>query len=517
MSKAVYSTEKYKGLSPAEFFYRNKEMAGFSNPIRAVYQTIRELLENSLDATELHGILPEIEISIMQLEDNLVRIRVKDNGIGIPEKEVPLVFGRVFYGSKYDLRQSRGVFGLGIKMALLYSQITTGKPIYIMSSTTQSTTVYEYELMIDISKNIPIVLKHSIYKKRDKFHGTIVDLSLEGNWIGARKRVLEYIKRTAIIAPYAKIIFKTPDMEINYDRVTKILPQPPRYGKPHPYGIDLEMLKRLISECNSTTSLRDFLLNMFEGIGEKTVRDFLKWAGLNGSSRVKSFTLKELNILARKLREYPGWRRPRAIPLSPIGEKLLREGIKKILKPEYVTAVTRRPSSYRGHPFIVEAAIAIGGEIPLLDKPLLLRYANKIPLLYDEGADVARKVLDSINWNYYKVKFPNRIAVLVHLCSTKIPFKGVGKEAIADVPEIENEIDNAIKDCARRLRRHISRTERIYRLRQKKTIIMKYLPEVIRSLKIITNVDEDILKNKILKILERELERRSMVRIDGKR
>jgi len=514
MGRTVYSVEKYKGLSPAEFFYRNKEMAGFANPIRAVYQTIRELLENSLDATELHGILPEIEIHISQLEENIVKIKVKDNGIGVPEKEVPLVFGRVFYGSKYDLRQTRGVFGLGIKMALLYSQITTGKPIYIMSSTTQSPIIYEYALMIDISRNIPIVLKHNIYKKTNNFHGTIVELMLEGNWIGARKRILEYIKRTAIIAPYAKIVFKAPNIDLKYDRVTKILPEPPKYGKPHPYGTDIEMLKRLISGCNSSLTLREFLLDMFEGIGEKTVKDFLKWAGLNGSFRIKSFTLNELNILARKLREYPGWRRPRAIPLSPIGEKLLKEGIKKILKPEYVTAVTRKPSSYRGHPFIVEAAIAIGGEVPLLDKPFLLRYANKIPLLYDEGADVARKVLDSIKWNYYKVKFPNRIAVIVHLCSTKIPFKGVGKEAIADVPEIKNEIENAVKDCARRLRRHISRTERIHRLRQKKTIILKYLPEVIRSLKIITSIDENILKQKILKILERELKKRSLVRVN---
>ena len=505
--------DKYKGISAAEFFYRNREIAGFSNPTRALYQTIRELVENALDATELYGVHPliKLEISLDKDNPNIVTVKVEDNGIGIPKEEVPFVFGRVFYGSKYTLKQSRGVFGLGIKMAVLYAQITTGKPIYVKSSTPSSKEIYEYELVIDISKNIPIVLNEKVYKKRKKWHGTVVSLTIEGNWTGARRRIEEYIRRTALIAPYAEIYLKGPDTEIHFPRSTKVLPTPPEEGKPHPYGIDLEMLKSLISRTKKTTTVREFLLKTFDGVGKSTVLQFLEWANINGDVPLKKLTIEEVELLARKMREFPNWRRPRSITLSPLGEVLLIEGIKKTLNPEFVAAVSRKPSSYSGHPFIVEVGIAYGGEVPVVDRPLLLRFANKIPLLYDEGVDVSRKVVDNIDWNYYKIKLPAPLAVVVHICSTKIPFKGVGKEAIAEVPEIEKEIENAIKEVARKLRRHVSRMERLFETAKRRTEIGKYIPEIARALSEITNLNQEIFEKALRKMLNKKvptLERR---------
>jgi len=499
---------EYKGLSPAEFFYRNKEIAGFSNPTRAVYQTIRELVENALDATELYRILPDIKILVNTYENNgteLVEITVEDNGIGIPRHEVPNVFGRVFYGSKYKLRQSRGVFGLGVKMAVLYAQITTGKPIFVRSSTPYSCSIYEYEILIDITSNRPIVLNHKVYRKEKRWHGTVVRLTIQGNWPSARRRVEEYIRRTAMITPYANIYFKAPDLEISFKRVTRKLPALPSESKPHPHGVDLEMLKAMISSLKEDLTLKEFLMTNFDSIGETTAEAFCKWAGFSPSIKVKKLDLNDLTLLMSKMKEYDKWRRPRGKALSPLGSDLLKKGIEETLKPEFVTAVTRKPSSYAGNPFIVEVALAWGGNIPAVEKPLLFRFANKIPLLYDEGADVCRKIVDSIDWSYYKVKFPAPLAVVVHVCSTKLPFKGVGKEAIADVEEIEKEIENAIKEAARRLRSHIIKIEKIYELQKKKVTFEKYIPEVARALSEICRVEEEYIKEKLIAIMEKVL------------
>jgi len=499
--------ESFRGLSAAEFFYRNREIAGFTNPTRALYQTVRELVENSLDATETHGILPDIKV-VIQLDEkdpNKVYVEVSDNGIGVPVEEIPSVFARVFYGSKYVLRQTRGIFGLGIKMTVLYSQITTGRPLYVQSSTPESPVIAEYELLINIKMNLPIILSEKLIRKRKKFHGTHVKLCIEGNWSQARRKVEEYIKRTAMITPYANITFITPEGTTIYKRSTKIMPPPPQIGKPHPYGVDTELLKHLFVG-NGNRRLKDFIMENFEGVGEATAEDFLKWSKIP-NKKLSSFTIEEIAKIARKLKEYPNWRRPRPTTLSPVGEKLLKKGIKSILEAEYVAAVTRKPLSYRGNPFIVEVAIAWGGKIPASDKPILYRYANKIPLLYDEGADVSRKIVDSIDWSLYKVKFPAPLVVVVHVCSTKIPFKGIGKEAIADVPELEREIENAIKEAARRLRIHLRAVERAHEILRRKITFEKYIPEVARALSIITTVDEKTLAEKMYKMMEREIEK----------
>lgn len=506
--------ESYRGLSPSQFFYRNREIAGFSNPVKALYQTARELIENALDATETHGIPPNIVVTIKldRENENKVIIRVKDNGIGIPMNEVPNVFGRVFYGSKYVLRQTRGVFGLGVKMAVLYAQITSAKPIYIRSSTPDSDMVYEYRLFIDIEKNIPHIVGMRV-RKGGNWHGTVVELTLEGRWTYARRRIEEYVRRTALIAPYASISLITPDGEKKFVRVSRELPEPPRVGRYHPKGVDIELLKMLIREVDGEVALSAFLRKFFDGVGQRTAEKFCKWAGVKPNTKVKSLKLSELEALSSKMREFKWWRRPKPATLSPLGEKLLIEGVKRILKPVFVAAVTRPPSSHLGNPFIVEVALAWGGGVPVSDSPALLRFANRIPLLYDEGADVARKIIDGIDWSVYKVKFPAPLAVVVHVCSTKIPFKGVGKEAIAEVPELEREITIGVREVARRLRRHLSRLEKLYEVKRREVTIRKYLDEVARSLGyILGEGGEEKIRARLLEMLERELERRGLER-----
>ncbi len=491
--------ERYREMSVAEFFAKNKELAGFANPVRALYQTIRELVENALDATDTHEILPQIYVSIREVEsytgdDGKTRRRyqvtVEDNGIGVPPTVMADAFGRVLFSSKYVIRQTRGMYGLGVKAAVLYGQMTAGKPVEVISSTVSSEYVYMKKLYIDTKRNEPRIVEEGQWRKRGQWHGTRVTIVLEGEWSRARSKILEYIKRTAVIAPYAEILFEAPDGAIYYfPRETIKMPPPPKEAKPHPHGVDLEQMKMILQTTSSKT-LEDMLVSEFQSVGRITARSFLEHAGIDPGTNPRDLLKKEtqttLTRLVDSMKSYTKFRAPRSDYLSPIGEELIRIGLRRMFRPEWVDAVTRSPRAYQGHPFIVEAGIAYGGEVQAREEPLLLRYANKIPLLYEEREDVAYKVVSSINWRIYNVDFPAPLVVLIHIASTKVPYKGVGKESISDVPEIEAEMRHAIQEVARRLKTYLSRKKREEEARKKIITIAKYIPEVARSLVILS-------------------------------
>ncbi len=510
------SAEKFKAISPAEFFYRNKEIAGFSNPARALYQSVRELVENALDATDAHGILPDIEVKIERdpVKTYVYRIAVKDNGIGIPPQYVPEAFGRVLFSSKYVLRQTRGMFGLGAKMVVLYGQMTVGEPVEVITSPIGSRRVYAFKIMIDIKENKPIILHRASWPKNSDWHGTLVKVAIEGDWGRAKSRIIEYIRRTAIVTPYANIVFETPDGDVFvYKRVTKNMPPPPRETKPHPHGIDLEMLRMMIKSTNAKTLL-EFLVQEFQGVGKVTAERFLNTFGLDPNKDPKTLSQQELEGLLKAFRSYNEFRAPRSDHLSPIGADLIKLGLQAILKPEFVEAVTRKPVVYEGHSMIVEVGIAYGGAIQPSENPLLLRYANKIPLLYDEKTDVAWKVInEEIDWSYYGVQFPAPLAILVHICGTKIPYKGVGKESIADVPVLESEIENGVRQVARALKAYLAKKKKEEELQRKAITIIKYIPEVARSLAVfltkpqpaVDPVSEEVIESKLFELVKNKL------------
>ncbi|ALU11450.1 DNA topoisomerase VI subunit B [Ignicoccus islandicus DSM 13165] len=513
---AVVRREQYRGMGAAEFFYRNKEIAGFGNPVRAIYQTIRELVENSLDATEVHGILPRITIQVEEVdkEKGVYRVIVDDNGIGIPPDKAPYAFGRVLYSSKYVARQTRGMYGLGVKMAVLYGQMTTGKPTVVITSPMGYSKSYKFKVKVGVKTNEPEVLERSEAFKSAKWHGTRVIIELEADWRRARNKVLEYVKRTAIVSPYADITLVTPEgLLIRYPRTTTKLPRPPKEVKPHPKGVDVEMMKQLIDKTTAK-SLVQFLVSEFQSIGPKTAQTLVSMAHLDPSMNPKALTDSQIKALVDAFREYPRFKPPSAEALSPIGEELIKIGLRSVLKPEFVEAVTRRPSAYEGHPFIVEVGIAYGGEIPPSDAPILYRYANKIPLLYDEKSDVAWKVVgESIDWSNYKVTFPAPLVVLTHIASTKIPYKGVGKESVADIPEIEKELKLAVQEVARKLKAYLTKKEKEEEVQKRVVTLMKYVPEVSRSLSILSidpkrrkpKVEEKVIEEKLKEVIAKKL------------
>ncbi len=434
----------------------------------------------------MSGVPPEvfIRLSSEDAEDTVsgvgvYKLRIVDNGTGIPARHIPSAFGQVLFGSKYKLKQARGTFGLGGTMAILYGQITTHKPVEIKSSTGTSKT-YEYKLMIDIQRNRPLIIDRKIRRNKEQWRGTVVEFCLEGDYFRAMSKILEYLKQTAVVTPYANVTFVDPRGRLYiFTRVTTKMPSAPRETLPHPYGVDVETIQRLVGVTEYRNML-DFMRKHFHRVSERVAHLFLEFAGISENKNPKRLKPQEIVTLVRMMKRFDDFLSPDASCLSPLGEELLKAGILKELKPEFIAVSQRKPSAYSGHPFIVETAIAYGGNIPKKDDIIVYRFANRIPLLYDEASDVSVRVIRSMNWRRYKVTPDMPLAILVHVCSTKVPYKTVGKEFIADRPEVRGEILNGIREVARQLEKFLTRQEHFEKERRRLSVFSKYLPKIAR-------------------------------------
>jgi len=486
--------EVFQEISAADFFYRNRDIAGFTSPSRSIYSTVRELVENSLDACETIGVPPDIYIRISHEsgpidEPGTYAVRIEDNGIGIPGQVIPSAFGQVLYGSKYKLRQTRGTFGLGGKMALLYGQITTHSEARILSSTGTKSKITEVVLTIDIQQNKPAVLKTKTHSNKHHWRGTIIEFRTEADYSRAMSKIIDYLKQTAIIVPYANITFVDPRGRLyRFVRGTTTVPSAPTETSPHPHGVDVETVQRMI-KLTESKSLHHFLRKHFQRVGDRIAQKFLEHLKLAPNKKPEKLTSDEIVRLVNGMKSYDGFLSPDPACLSPLGEDLLATGIKKelgISEEEiqagnaFVSTLQRKPVTYGGFPFIVEVGLASSKQIPTEGRILLFRFANKIPLLFDEASDVSWKVVNTlIDWRNYRV-LPGEtpLAVFIHVCSTKIPYKTVGKEFIADRPEVEHEILNAIREAGRNLKLYLSRREHLEHEKRKLDVFGKYLPKV---------------------------------------
>jgi DNA topoisomerase-6 subunit B len=499
--------QTFEEISASDFFYRNRDIAGFTNPSRAIFAALRELVENSLDAAESSKIPPDVYVRLSfegeaTKETQIYRLRVEDNGCGIQPKFIPSAFGQVLYGSKYKLKQMRGTFGLGGKMAVLYGQITTHQPAYIISST-GTEKIYQFKLMMDIQRNRPIVIDRKVQINKEQWHGTIVEFTLEGDYLRAKPKIIEYFKQTALVNPYANLTFVDPKGRLyKFSRGTTKMPEPPKETLPHPYGVDVELLQRLI-QITDDKNMSDFLRHHFHRVGEITAQKFLDFAALSPSKNPKRLSHEEIVRLMQNMKKFKEFLPPDASCLSPLGEELLKAGIDKELRPEYLVVHQRKPSTYAGHPFIIEMGIAYGGEIPKRGSFLIYRFANRIPLLYDEASDVSYKVITSMNWRRYKVAPDMPIAVVVHICSTKVPYKTVGKEFIADRPEVRREVANAIREIGRELQHFLSRQEHVHMEKKRLGIFSKYLPKIAQFSSILAGKEKLPDVEKLLKSVQK--------------
>jgi DNA topoisomerase-6 subunit B len=512
-STASEMAGRQREISVAEFFLKNRHLLGFDSPAKALLTTVKEAVDNALDACEEAGILPDIRVQVIEVEQNVHRVIVEDNGPGILENQIARIFGKLLYGSKFHkLSQSRGQQGMGISAAGMYAQLTTGKSLHVISRVKGERMASELHVSVDTTRNKPQM--HGKKKiKWDRPHGTWIEAEMEGRYQRGTHSVEMYLKQTAIANPCASFHFQGPHGEaITHKRSSKELPPPPVEIKPHPRGVELG---RLIQMLNSTQSrhLLQFLQNEFSRVGPKTARQIIETAGRNLTERSlpKRIAHVQANALYRAIKKVPV-SAPRTDCVVPIGEQRLLDGMKKEINADFYIVKTRPPAVYRGNPFQIEVGIAYGhagganlavdkkGHINKVgqhkrdatealvlhaDEPAhLLRFANRVPLLYEQGGCAITRAVLQTNWHNYGLKQPKGalpiapMVILVHLASVWVPFTSEAKEAIAQYPEIIKELKLGLQECARRLADHLRRETRLKNEYEKRTHIEKYLPHV---------------------------------------
>lgn len=654
-------------ISISEFFEKNRQMLGFDSGAKALVTAVKEAVDNALDATEEVRILPDIYVEIQENDDYYTLI-VEDNGPGIKREQIPKIFGKLLYGSRFGSRQqARGQQGIGISAAVLYSQLTSGKPARITSRTQDSDTAQYFELIIDTDNNNPEI-KHEEEISWDRPHGTRIEMEMEGN-MRARQQLHQYIRHTAVVNPHARIEFKEPSEHFKFERSTDELPKETSEIKPHPHGVELGTVQKMLKDTNSQT-LSGFLQNEFTRVGRTTsdsiidafrdrhfgrggawspptddtlhdvaedavsrkdpkategfatdlqtaiteqsqisyaaltelvedtaddseeayderfgetvrenARDAL-WEAIqdsrpddiealvDGATSTQKTTTTVSGIAGRITNKFADstnprdritydtledfvdraanmtedmenasvgstareniceaiWETMQTVPekpplvreligdrdtvsellvamtdvdiiapptdcLSPIGEENLEVGLKKVFDADFYSTSTRDADVHGGDPFIAEAAIAYGGSLSEEGQANVLRFANRVPLVYQRGGCSTTSVVKNIGWRNYKLSqsggrgIPTGPAViLVHVASTNVPFTSESKDAIASIPEIEHEVELAIREAARDLKSHLKKQQSMRKRQRKQDTIVEILPDMAEKI-----------------------------------
>jgi len=507
---AIEQAKKQREISISEFFTKNRHLLGFDNPLKALSTTIKEAVDNSLDACEESDILPEIFIGIEKVSEERFKVIVEDNGPGIVKEQVPKIFGKLLYGSKFHkLAQTRGQQGIGISAAALYGQLTTGKPIRIISKPGKNFSAHEYELHIDTSKNEPEITKD---KKIDweKENGTRIELILEGKYQRGQRSVSEYLKQSAISNPHINLSFKEPDgTKIEYLRSTSKLPIKTKEIKPHPDGIELGILIDMLKRTKSRT-LQGFLTSDFSRISTRIAKLICEKSNLYPNARPTRIAKQEADNLLQTIRNTK-FIAPPTDCLSPISGDLLKESLEKEIDAEFYTSVTRPAAVYRGNPFVVEAALAYGGSLDSESQVEIIRFANRVPLQYQKSACSITKSISKTNWKQYGLRQSGNnlpmgpVTIVVHIASVWVPFTSESKEAVAHYPEIIKEIRLAVQECGRQLGKYVRKQKKSKDEEKKKSYLEKYIPvigEALKELLSLKEKEEDSINLKLKLYLE---------------
>ncbi|TLZ43513.1 MAG: DNA topoisomerase VI subunit B [Methanobacteriota archaeon] len=503
--------KKQREISVSEFFERNKQILGYDSPTKALLTVVKEGVDNSLDAAADADTLPDIFVEVRKVDKDEFLVIVEDNGPGIVRKEVPNVFGRLLYGSRFhSRRQSRGQQGLGISGAVMYGQVTTGKATKITSKVEEEDVAYQVELIVDTKKNMPSKVREDrvVYERT---HGTRIEIPLRGRYVGGKQSIPEYLKATAIVNPHARITYRSPEGESTvFERATEDLPPKTKEIPPHPHGIELGTLMQMMKETKSY-KLGAFLEEEFVRVSSRVAKEICEAAALDPEVKPKSLGLEQANALHEAMQSVKLMAPPTDC-LSPIGERLIKKGLKNVLgslRPEfYAPPLTRDPAVYAGNPFQVEVGIVYGGDLPP-DQPVeALRFANRVPLIYQAGGCALTQAVANVDWRRYGLEqrggqglpFGPAI-VLVHICSTKIPYTSEAKEAVATVDEIMTELDLALKECGRRLKTHLTKKAHRAKTREKFDIVQLILPRIAEKSAKIVNKKVPTLDATITKIM----------------
>lgn len=501
--------KEQKEISVSEFFEKNKHLLGFDNPTKALLMAVKEAVDNSIDACEEAGILPDITVKVKQLDEDKYRVSVEDNGPGIVKEQVPKIFGKLLYGSKFHrLRQARGQQGIGISACVLYAQLTTGAPTRVWAKTDAGKKTYYCELFLNTMKNEPEITKETVLDK-DGFsdgHGIRVEMDVVGRY-RKTQGVDDYLKQTSIANPSTKIMYHAPDgTKMTFPRSFNQLPKPPKEMKLHPYGVEYGILMRLLSKTSSRT-LASFLSNEFSSVGSQSAKEICATAKLNPELKPVELAREQIEKLLAAMQKVK-IQRPPTDCLSPIGESELEKSLRKEYpNAEFVTTVTKEPEVYRGMPFQIEVGIVYGGDLAQDDTVQLIRFANRVPLLYQLGACATAEAMKDVDWKRYGMAQPKNAlpagpaVIVIHMCSVWVPFVSESKEAIAPYPDITKEMKLAIQDAGRKLSLYLSGKKRVGAEKRRLQIFDRYSDEVSDALAILTGKPKKDIEKKLKELI----------------
>ena len=496
--------------SISEFFEKNKHFLGFDTLPRSIITAVKESVDNSLDAAEEHRILPTISIEIRKEpgKKDLLRLITRDNGPGIPQKSISKVFGSLLFGSRFHtIRQTRGQQGIGITGVVMYSQLTTGKPTAVISKIAREAGAVRVNIGLDTKKNKAILSNEKRFSEDEVNeakglhwigdHGIRIETLMKAKYQRGKQSVHQYLKMTSIVNPHASIDFIAYDEEGNvldeasWPRVTDELPRPVKDIKPHPHGLEIGTLQRLLRDTKvpsegegANTPLRYFLRHTFSSVTNPRAQDIISKAGLTPKDKphlLKPDQVSDLLAAFGKVKLTA----PPTDCLSPIEDLLIKKGLSKAIDSRFVSTVTREPKVTNGNPFQVEVGLIFGGDLPG-DQPIqVLRFANRVPLMYQQGGCLLTKALESVDWKRYGLDHPGGrgipkgpAAVLIHLASTNVQFTSEAKEALSDNVDVHDEIRLAMLEVGRGLRNHLKKQKQKAKAQEKFELVNIILPEI---------------------------------------
>ncbi|TVQ60609.1 MAG: DNA topoisomerase VI subunit B [Phycisphaerales bacterium] len=551
---------RQREISVSEFFAKNRHLLGFDNPRKALLTTVKEAVDNALDACEEAGILPDITVELEELAPPLsasksgrYRVTITDNGPGIVRRQVENIFGKLLYGSKFHrLKMSRGQQGIGISAAGMYGLMTTGKPMVITTRPNKKKPAHHIELAMDTSKNQPEVtvdIETDDFPETTTGTGTRVAIELEARYQRGKASVDTYLEQTAIANPHASITFIPPrragspaedpasemlaaiedaaegppdlsehtivDGRILMPRTIDELPPETQEIKPHPYGVELGNFLRMLKSTDEK-QLTGFFKNEFCRVTPPIVKRITDAASTKGSTFsgqtwLKSLSASDSERLYRAMQEVKLLNPPTDC-LSPIGVRQMLAGLMKGVRGEFYAASTRPAAVYRGNPFQIEAAIAFGGDLPGDQPARVLRFANRVPLLYQQSACSAFKSVTETAWKNYGLSQPRGgapvgpLVIAIHMASVWVPFTSESKEAIADYDEIRKEMKLALQECGRKLGIYLRRRQRMRRDAEKRDVFERYIGEIAKACHAITGTDAAELYESLMRQAQRRTE-----------
>jgi len=463
---------EYSDVSTSEFFYDNMAMLGFSSPAKALMMSVKELVDNSLDSCADIEVLPNIELSIRDADGDVLELRVRDNGSGIPDDHVEEVFTGLLYGSRFGvLRQTRGQQGMGVSAVVMWSQKHVAHPVEVVTSTEDESKARSYHISTEDKGGEP---KTERKGNVDNFGtGTEIVVKMKANWRN-RKKIEEYIRGTSLANPSLRMEYtregctSVEDATMVYERSSDKAPSKPEAIDPHPHSIDIGSLERM---CKKTSSykLRGFLSSDFCTVGPNKADDICAEACIDPEKRPDELTKDEIESIVNVIPEFDFYNPP-TDSLDPLGEDLIRSALDEYCNPEYIGVSARNRISIMGHPTIVETGIAYGGDI---DGSEIYRVGNRVPLVYDSSGCSVTKGVESVDWTLYELDNDDTgmpkgaVVIFVHVCSTQLHFKNKAKTHLSSKGSLDEEVKLSLQSSGREFSSYLKEKQRKQKQKEK--------------------------------------------------